>query len=375
MNGEDTTIATLDANINENKDEDEINACNTEEELDFEAVEAIYESEENVPVSDEIESAEVEQELNNTCQEAVPGPDCIACPPCNLVFKSKDWMEKHVKGKDHIHVVEGFKPRGGKFLCFLCWAGYEENGLLDSHLRTDSHLSRCVRKGVFCLLKLPLSSGPDPPWLQDILSRSPKIIVDKTKRPPKMELPKSNTWSSRPESTSWTAKVQAMSHNHRETHKSDISQSHVLHQKSNKSKERRFRRVWLADYFEKSSVGECDLPTDYIPRLLESQTSGIPSSNSNQTCTKLLKSLEPASQEVISSGNAAEEIEELNLNKPIPFSSHEIVVREIEEVPSKIQKIQADIEDLNNIQADINCDQNPEPVAVAEIFDQGSLQL
>lgn len=77
------------------------------------------------------------------------------CKPCNLVFDNFRWLDTHVKSGDHSHVVKGFKPSSGRYFCYLCWLGFGHPEMLLHHLKKPDHLTRARRKGVYGCLCLP----------------------------------------------------------------------------------------------------------------------------------------------------------------------------------------------------------------------------
>lgn len=197
---------------------------------------------------------------NTVRSPSPPGPECVACQPCNLVFSNSKWLEKHTLAGDHNHVVKGYKPRGGKYLCLLCWLGFEQCDMLTHHIKLSEHITRCERKGVHDLLIRP--GMPQPSWVEKLLTK-PSSITSSTSRSKSkshhQSLPVSNTWS-----------------NASNKHNNVSNKPNSTPSKSSKSPRTTssVRVVRLSDYYEVSSVGHCDLGSGARPRTLHA-TNGM----------------------------------------------------------------------------------------------------
>jgi len=77
------------------------------------------------------------------------------CKPCNLVFENQRWLDTHTKSGDHSHVVKGFKPSSGRYYCYLCWLGFQHSEMLLHHVKRSDHQTRARRKGVSGMVTRP----------------------------------------------------------------------------------------------------------------------------------------------------------------------------------------------------------------------------
>jgi len=153
-----------------------------------------------------------------------------ACKPCNLLFENKKWMEKHNDSGDHTHVIKGFNPGGGKYYCYLCWLGFEHSEMLLHHIKRSEHITRARRRGVCDLYLKPLPKSSEKSSSK--LTKLGEGIHHKT--------------GSHKDSTHSHANILARKPS---SHKSSSSSSH---------RSRSPLRIRLSDYYEVSSVGQCD---------------------------------------------------------------------------------------------------------------------
>lgn len=83
----------------------------------------------------------------------------LVCKPCNLVFESDKWCSRHKESGDHLHVVKGGVPGRGRYHCFLCWMSFQHSEGLVHHIGRSDHLKRSKRKGVKSIWMKPGASG------------------------------------------------------------------------------------------------------------------------------------------------------------------------------------------------------------------------
>ena len=81
------------------------------------------------------------------------------CKLCNLVFKSKTYLDEHKYTDDHLHVCKGYFPGKGGYHCFLCWISFNQPEGLLNHIARSNHQKRASKKGVTRIWMEPVTNS------------------------------------------------------------------------------------------------------------------------------------------------------------------------------------------------------------------------